>query len=89
VGLEVRDRSLHRLGRLQDERELHLAGGEQLADRLHAGQQDVVDDPEGSKPGLERLLEVVLEPVAVAVDDALLEAALDRPVQILLAHWWT
>ena len=44
VRLEVGDRGLHRLGRLQHERQLHLAGAEQLADDLHARQQDVVDD---------------------------------------------
>ena len=44
--LEIRDRRLHRLGRLQHERQLHLAGAEQLADRLHAVEQDVVDDVE-------------------------------------------
>ena len=44
VGLEVGHRRLHGLGRLQHEGQLHLAGGEQLAHHLHAGQQDVVDD---------------------------------------------
>ena len=36
VRLEVGDRGLHRLGRLEHERQLHLAGAEQLADDLHA-----------------------------------------------------
>ncbi len=44
VGLEVGDRLLHDLGRLQHERQLHLAGAEQLTDRLHAGQKVLVDD---------------------------------------------
>src|SRR5437763_8539605 len=35
VRFEIADRRLHRLGRLQHERELHLAGAEQIADRLH------------------------------------------------------
>ena len=46
VRLEVGDGGLHRLGRLQHERQLHLAGAEQLADDLHAGEQHVVDDGE-------------------------------------------
>ena len=44
--LEVRDRGLHRLGRLQHERQLHLAAAEQLADDLHAVEQHVVHDLE-------------------------------------------
>ena len=46
VRLEVGDGGLHHLGRLQHERQLHLAGAEQLADHLHPGQQVVVDDVE-------------------------------------------
>ena len=44
VRFEVGDGGLHHLGRLQHERQLHLARAEQVADRLHAGQQRVVDD---------------------------------------------
>ena len=36
VRLEVGDRRLHGLGRLQHERQLHLARGEELAHDLHA-----------------------------------------------------
>ena len=36
VRFEVGDRGLHDLGGLQHERQLHLAGAEQLADHLHA-----------------------------------------------------
>ena len=77
VRLEVGHRRLHHLGRGQHERQLHLAGAEQLADGLHPGQQRLVDD-------LERVLllhprvEVGLEPVAVAVDDAPLQAVEQR-----------
>jgi hypothetical protein len=46
VRLEVGHRGLHRLGRLQDERKLHLAGAEEVAHGLHAGEQVVVDDVE-------------------------------------------
>ena len=44
VGLEVGDGRLHRLGRLQHEGQLHLAGGEEVTHRLHPGQEEVVDD---------------------------------------------
>ncbi len=47
VRLEVGDRRLHRLRRLQHERQLHLPGAEQLADDLHPVEQHVVDDVEG------------------------------------------
>jgi hypothetical protein len=55
-GSRWRDGGLHRLGGLEDERELHLAGAEQLADDLHAVEEDVVDDVEG-RVGLQRLVE--------------------------------
>ena len=84
VRLEVGDRRLHGLGRLQHERQLHLARAEQVAHHLHAGEQHVVDDAErGEAPG-ERLVEVGLDAVAVAVDDALAEAVLDGPVGAVL-----
>ena len=44
VRFEVGHRGLHHLGGLQHERQLHLAGAEQLADGLHARQQVLVDD---------------------------------------------
>ena len=59
VRLEVGDRRLHGLGRLEHEGQLHLAGAEQLADHLHAGQQDVVDDVERRRAVGQRLVEVV------------------------------
>ena len=77
VRLEVGDRGLHGLGRLQHERQLHLARAEQLADHLHAGEQMDVDDVERRVFG-ERLVEIGFQALAVAVDDALLEALLDR-----------
>ena len=86
VGLEVGDGGLHGLGRLQHERQLHLAGGEQLADDLHAGEQHVVDDGERGHAVGHRPFEVVLEAVALAVDDALAEQLLDGPVAAVLAH---
>src|SRR5260370_600922 len=44
--LEIADRRLHRLGRLQHEGQLHLAGAEELADDFHAVEQEAVDDIE-------------------------------------------
>ena len=44
VRLEVGDGGLHDLGALQHERQLHLAGAEELADDLHPAEQHVVDD---------------------------------------------
>ena len=84
VRLEVGDRGLHRLGRLQHEGQLHLAGGEQLADDLHAGQQQVVDDLERRDAVGQRFVEVVGRAVSVAVDDALVQPLLDRPVGAVL-----
>ena len=60
----------------RDEGELHLAGAEQFADDLHAVEQDFVDDGEG-RVGFHSLVQLVAEALAVAVDDAVLEATLD------------
>ena len=79
VRLEVGDGRLHRLGRLQHERQLHLAAAEQLADDLHPVEQDVVDDRQRGHAAGQRLVEIGGEALAVAVDDAVLEPLLDRP----------
>ena len=83
VRLEVRDGSLHRLRALQHERQLHLAGREQLTDDLHAVEQHVVDDAQRGH-ARELLVEVELETVALAVDDPVLEPLLDRPARAVL-----
>ncbi len=67
---EKAHRRLHRFGRLQHKGQLHLAGAEQFADRLHPGKQDVVDDVERF-PLCQRKVEVGLDPLAIAIDDAL------------------
>src|SRR3712207_9473046 len=46
---QVADGPLHRLGRLQDERQDQLAGPEAVADVLHRRQEDVVQDLEDRK----------------------------------------
>ena len=84
VRLQEGDRGLHRLGRLQHEGQLHLARGEAFAHDLHALEQDVVHDGEGGQARLEGLGQVALEPVAVAVDDALGQPPVDRPVEVLV-----
>ena len=56
---------------------------EEVADDLHALEQHVVDDRQRG-PRRELLLEVGLEAVAVAVDDAVLEPLLDRPARAVL-----
>jgi hypothetical protein len=83
VWLEIRHRGLHALGRLQHERQLHLARAEEVAYDLHARQQRVVDDVERGRGG-QGLVEVGLEPVAVAVDDAGLQPLLHRPAAAVL-----
>ena len=39
-------RGLHRLGRLQDERKLHLPAAKQIADDFHSFEQNIIDDVE-------------------------------------------
>ena len=68
VRLEVSHRRLHHLGGGQHERQLHLPRAEQLADRLHAVKQHVVDDLQGGPLGQPRV-QVGLEPGPLAVDD--------------------
>ena len=84
VRLEMRNRRLHRLGRLQHERQLHLTAAEQLAHDLHAVEQHVVDDRERGHR-LQLLVELGFEAVAVAVDDAVLQPFRDRPTRTILA----
>src|SRR5271170_4227078 len=43
---EESDCCLHGLGRREHEGELHLSGGEQVTDCLHACQEDIVNDAE-------------------------------------------
>src|SRR5919205_713081 len=53
------------------------ATAEQLAHHLHAVEQMDVDDVERRVPR-QRLVELGLQPLPVALDDAVLEALLDR-----------
>ena len=86
VGLQEGDRGLHGLGRLQHEGQLHLARGEAFPHDLHALEEDVVHDGERLGARLERLGQVALQPVAVAVDDALGQPPVDGPVEVLVGR---
>ena len=77
VRLQIGDRRLHRLGALEHEGELHLAAAEEFADHAHAIEQVLVDDRQRVHLA-ERLIEVEVDPPAVAIDDARLQP---------LLHW--
>ena len=77
VRLQVPDGSLHHLGGLQHERQLHLAGAEQVTDGLHAVKQHVVDDFQG-RPAGQRGIKVRLQPDPLAVDDPPLQPLPER-----------
>ena len=69
-GLEVGHGHLHRLGTLQHEGQLHLAGREEFADDLHTFEEDVVDDGEGCNAPVHRGVEVILHAATDAVNNA-------------------
>ena len=75
VRFEQRDGGLHHLGRLQHERQLHLARAEALADDLHALEQVVVDDLQSAlSPPSRARSRSPSRPLRFAVDDPPLEA---------------
>ena len=74
VGLQAGDGLLHRLGRLEHEGQDQLAGAELVADLLHRGQKDVVEDLDGVAGFAHRLVDLVLDPLFLAADDAEVEA---------------
>ena len=80
VGLQVGDRRLHRLGALEDEGELHLAGREEVTDLAHAVEEELVDDVERRHALGHGGVEVALEPDARAVDDAPAQAVVEFEV---------
>ena len=79
VRLEVADSSLHRLGTLQDEGQLHLAGTEQFAHLAHAVEQHVVDDLERLQALTKCLIEFGAKTFTIAIDDALTQSLTYRP----------
>ena len=60
VRFEEAHGGFHRLSRLEDEGKLHLSGAEEVADRLHSVEEDVVDDTERSM-GEHGFVEIFLE----------------------------
>ena len=86
VRFEVRHGHLHGFCGTEDEGELHVAGGEQVAHGLHPGEQDVVDDLERPVSGVEAFGEFLLESRRVAVDDPLAESPFDRPCGTLVVR---
>ena len=70
VWFEKRNRGLHHLGRLQDERELHFTFAKPFAHDLHARKQVVVDDAKSGHALGAPEVEVVFEPLQLTVDDA-------------------
>ena len=72
VRFQVRHSGFHDLGRLKHERQLHLSRTEQHTNSFHAGQQCLVDDLQRRHLD-HRLIEVGLEAVTLAVDDASLQ----------------
>ena len=71
---------------MQDERQLHLTGGEEFPDHLHASQQHVIDDHEGFESAGHGGIEIGLEVLTVTIDDPLAEELLDGPVAPVLLH---
>ncbi len=77
VRFEVTDGKLHDLRGGQHERQLHLAGAEQVTDRLHAVKQHVVDDLQG-RALAQGLVQVGFQADPLPVDDPALEPFPER-----------
>ena len=77
VRLEMRDRRLHRLGRLQNLGDDHLVGVEQAADLVHALHQRAVDDFERAARG-QSLVEVIDQAVFRAFENITRQATVER-----------
>ena len=77
-GSEIGHRPLHGARALDDLRQEHLAGAEQLADDLHAVHQRPLDDVERPRILAPRLLDVLLDEIDDAVDERVRQPRLDR-----------
>ena len=73
--LEVGDRLLHHLGRLQHERQDQLAGAEAVADVFHRREQHVVEYLD-RRLARQRLVDIGLHAILLAVQDAVVDALL-------------
>ncbi len=78
VRLEIRNRTLHGARALDDLRQEHLSGAEEVADDLHPVHQRPLDDVERPLREAARLLGVLLDEVHDAVDERMREPLADR-----------
>ena len=79
-GHEIGDRLLHHARRLDDLRQEHLAGAEQVADHIHPGHQRSLDDVERARRGRSCELDVLGDIVGDAVHERMRETLVDRPL---------
>ena len=86
IRFEVGDCCFHGLGRLQDERQLHLARSKEFADYLHAIKKNVVDNGQWCQTLSHSGIKISSETFTITVNDALLEQLFDRPVTAVLAY---
>ena len=84
MGFQVCNCSLHDLGRLKYERQLHAARAEKLTDGLHPGHQRPVDYVQRWQTVAESLIQFAFETFTGTVDHTVLEATLDRPTARVL-----
>ena len=77
---QIADRLLHHARALDDLRQEHPAAAEQIADRVHAGHQRPLDHVERLRRGVPRLLGVLDDVVADALDQRVAQALGDRRV---------
>ncbi len=77
--LEIRDGALHDARALDDLRQEHLPGAEEVADDVHARHERALDDVERPGERLAGLLGVALDEVRDAVDEGVREALPDGP----------
>ena len=73
VRFQIGHGGFHRLGRLQHEGQLHLAGAKQFADHLHAIKQNIINDGKRRDTLGERVGQFIIQPLAVTINDAILE----------------
>ena len=77
-GLEIRDGALHHARRLDDLREEHATGSEEVADDAHSVHQRPLDHVQRPRRFLPRLFRVVLDEVDDPVHEGVLQTLADR-----------
>ena len=78
IGFEIGNGGLHGFRRLQHEGKLHLAGAEKLPHHLHAIQQNIIDDGKRGNALGQSIGQFIIQPLAVAINNAVLQAAFNR-----------